>query len=52
MKLTGMFEDEPNCTKNGFLNKIFFQGVISLKLIKKKEKTVFEALLIFLGLQL
>ena len=24
MKFTGMFEDEPNCTKKGFLNKKFF----------------------------
>ena len=53
MKLTGMFEDEPNCTKKDFLNKNFFSGGYITKINQKEGKnTVFEAFLIFLGLQL
>ena len=52
MKLTGMLEDEPNCKKKGFLNKNF-SGVYITKINQKEGRnTVFEAFLIFLGLQL
>ena len=53
MKLTGMFEDEPNYTKKGFLNKNFFsKGYITKFNQKGRKNTIFEAFLIFLGLQL
>ena len=54
MKLTGMFEDEPNCTKKRlFKQKKKFSGGYITKINQKEGKnTVFEAFLIFLGLQL
>ena len=53
MKLTGMFEDKQNCTKNSFLNKKNFSGGYITKINQKKKRrnAVFEAFLIFLGLQ-
>ena len=42
MKLTGMFEDKQNCTKNSFLNKKIFSGGYITKINqKKKEETQF-----------
>ena len=43
MKLTGMFEDKPNCTKNGFLNKKNISGGYITKINQKKGRNaVFE----------
>ena len=42
MKLTELLQGGPNFTKKAFFELIFFQGVMSLKITKKKKKKTWK----------